>query len=91
MQHAGGKCRDNIRLRYHPFLIVGDLESDDAVAFAYVEWMMPAVRNKGKVLLDYVDPVYIFDGKKGADDNVSGNMTTVEMIGKGDENSTMDV
>lgn len=52
--------------------------------------MQREVRNKSEVLLGFVDPLCMSDGKESANDKVSRSTNSVEMTEKRDENRVMD-
>lgn len=90
-QLAGSGWKKEHELQYHQYPIHKDVELKDAVVFAYGAYKYRNVGDKCKVLLGDVDPLYIFDEEKGADNNVFRNRIYVEMTEEGDRNSVMDV
>lgn len=83
LQHAGTGWKDSHGLRYHMYLIPGDVYCNDAVACAYGDSRKRNVQNKRKVPLsdaDHLSPSY---DKARAYDNTSRNAITVEMTGEG--------
>lgn len=67
------------------------MELKDAVDFSYGGSMQPrrAERTQGSSV--NVNHVYVFGEKKGSVDNMSRSTNTVEVIGKEDGNSAMNV
>lgn len=65
--------------------------AEDAVAFAFGEWIQRNVQNELEVLLENVGSLYMSHDEDSADDSVSSNTVELEMTAEADENSAMDV
>lgn len=77
--------KGNSGLHYHLYLIAGDVDLNDAIAFAYCNSIQCEVRNKRKVLWRDLDPLYMPDENDRADDNLFRKTIVVEMLGDGDK------
>lgn len=74
---------------YHLYLICDDIEMKDTSA--YTNSMQRSVYDQREVHPGDVGTSYMLVEKEGADDDMSRNTVTVEMIEEVDENSTLDV
>lgn len=67
------------------------MDFKDPAALTHGDLLKQDVQNKRKFFLGYVVPLYMSDEKDCAYDNVSSNLTSCEVTGNGDENSSMDI
>lgn len=78
VQHSGVVWKEIRGLRYHPYLIWEDVGLKDAVLFGYGDPMQIKVQNGRQALMGDGDPLYTSDEKKGDDDDVSTNTTSLQ-------------
>lgn len=91
VQYVGDGRKANHGVRNPVHRILEDMDLKDVVAFSYNNSKQIDVRNKRKVLLGNVNPLYLSDENENADDSMSKTKDTANMTEEGDENSGLDV
>lgn len=79
----GTGCERNRELGYHVYMNFKDMGSKNAVAHAYDQSTHSDVHKKRRVIQGNMNPLYMSDGKKGTDNDVSSSIFPAEMTGKG--------
>lgn len=64
MQHADGERKGNYSLQFHFYPISEDVDPEDAVLFAYGDYMQCEGPNKREIILGDVDLFYLSDEKE---------------------------
>lgn len=90
VKHRGGGWKINHGLRYNPYQIHEDVALTGRVAFVYSDSVQHDVRDRRKVLLGDANLLYVSDEKKRAENMMSRNTATVNMLGDGDKDRAMD-